>query len=173
MKTLYTSRARVARGGRDGHVRSSDGIVGSRFENPQGDGRARRRAGTNPEQLFACPGTQRASSRRCAQWLANEKKVLTDTSVTGHVSFNVSDDGKYVLSVELHGKGRGHDAKERDASTDECGTRSLPLLQRDSWQHRSKAHRRVTQRSTATLAWRGSLGLSFAALAHRPFGFRS
>ncbi|HWZ92927.1 MAG TPA: Organic hydroperoxide resistance protein OhrA, partial [Polyangiaceae bacterium] len=35
------------------------------------------------------------------------KQVLADTHVTGHVSFNVNDDGKYVLSVELHGTAPG------------------------------------------------------------------
>jgi organic hydroperoxide reductase OsmC/OhrA len=36
-----------------------------------------------------------------------QKKAVPDASVTGHVSFNVTDDGKYVLSVELHGKVEG------------------------------------------------------------------
>ncbi|HEX3854424.1 MAG TPA: hypothetical protein VHW01_25855 [Polyangiaceae bacterium] len=40
---------------------------------------------------------------------------MTDTSVTGHVSFNVTDDGKYVLSVELHGKVLGLTRDETQA----------------------------------------------------------
>ncbi len=36
-----------------------------------------------------------------------EKKPLADATVTGHVSFNVADGGKYALSVELHGKVEG------------------------------------------------------------------
>jgi osmotically inducible protein OsmC len=41
-----------------------------------------------------------------------QKKPLTDASVTGHVSFNVSDGGKFVLSVELHGKVEGLSREE-------------------------------------------------------------
>ena len=36
-----------------------------------------------------------------------QKRPVTDASVTGHVSINVDDHGKYVLSVELHGKVEG------------------------------------------------------------------
>ena len=50
MRTLYTTEA-TAHGGRDGHVRSSDGILDLDLRVPEqmgGHGRA-----TNPEQLFA------------------------------------------------------------------------------------------------------------------------
>jgi Ohr subfamily peroxiredoxin len=67
-------------------------------------------AGSNPEQLFAAgyaacfESAMRAVARK-------QKKPLTDASVTGHVSFNVTEQGNYVLSVELHGKveGMSHD----------------------------------------------------------------
>ena len=35
--------------------------------------------------------------------------------MTGHVSFNVTDEGKYVLSVELHGKVEGLSREDTQA----------------------------------------------------------
>jgi len=43
------------------------------------------------------------------------KKPLTDSSVTGHVDFNVTEEGKYVLSVELHGTVKGLSHEEGEA----------------------------------------------------------
>jgi len=100
MRTLYTAVS-TAHGGRDGHVRSSDGIVDLDLKTPKEMG-GPGGAGTNPEQLFAAgyaacfESAMRAVARK-------QKKTLADAHVTGHVSFNVTDDGKYVLSVELHG----------------------------------------------------------------------
>ncbi|HEY1537681.1 MAG TPA: organic hydroperoxide resistance protein [Polyangiaceae bacterium] len=112
MRTLYTAVS-TARGGRDGHVRSSDGILDVDLKTPKEMG-GPGGAGTNPEQLFAAgyaacfESAMRAVARK-------QKKVLADTSVTGHVSFNVTDDGKYVLSVELHGKIEGLTQDEAQA----------------------------------------------------------
>jgi osmotically inducible protein OsmC len=104
MRTLYTAVS-TAHGGRDGHVRSSDGIVDLDLKTPKEMG-GPGGAGTNPEQLFAAgyaacfESAMRAVARK-------QKKPLADASVTGHVSFNVAEEGKYVLSVELHGKVEG------------------------------------------------------------------
>ena len=101
MRTLYTAVS-TAHGGRDGHVRSSDGIVDLDLKTPKEMG-GPGGAGTNPEQLFAAgyaacfESAMRAVARK-------QKKPLVDASVTGHVSFNVADGGKFVLSVELHAK---------------------------------------------------------------------
>ncbi len=112
MKTLYTAVS-TAQGGRDGHVRSSDGVLDVDLKTPQEMG-GPGGAGTNPEQLFAAgyaacfESAMRAVARK-------QRKALTDTSVTGHVSFNVTDEGKYVLSVELHGKVLGLSTDETQA----------------------------------------------------------
>jgi lipoyl-dependent peroxiredoxin len=104
MRTLYTAVS-TAHGGRDGHVRSSDGIVDLDLKTPKEMG-GPGGAGTNPEQLFAAgyaacfESAMRAVARK-------QKTPLADARVTGHVSFNVADEGKYVLSVELHGKVEG------------------------------------------------------------------
>jgi Ohr subfamily peroxiredoxin len=104
MRTLYTAVS-TAHGGRDGHVQSSDGILDLDLKTPKEMG-GPGGAGTNPEQLFAAgyaacfESAMRAVARK-------QKHPLTDASVTAHVSFNVADEGKFVLSVELHGKVEG------------------------------------------------------------------
>src|SRR5258708_3455779 len=98
-------------------------------------------AGTNPEQLFAAgyaacfESAMRAVARK-------QKKPLADASVTGHVSFDVADGGKFVLSVELHGKVEGR-VPGGHAGSDAGGPRGLPLLQRDPRQHRGEPRRGV------------------------------
>jgi osmotically inducible protein OsmC len=112
MRTLYTAVS-TAHGGREGHIHSSDGILDLDLKTPKEMG-GPGGAGTNPEQLFAAgyaacfESAMRAVARK-------QKKPLTDASVTGHVSFNVTDDGKYVLSVELHGKVEGLPLEETQA----------------------------------------------------------
>jgi Ohr subfamily peroxiredoxin len=108
MRTLYTAVS-TAHGGRDGHVRSSDGIVDLDLKTPKEMG-GPGGAGTNPEQLFAA-GYAACFESAMRGVARKRKQVLADTSVTGHVSFNVNDEGKYVLSVELHGtvEGLSHD----------------------------------------------------------------
>lgn len=104
MRTLYTAVS-TAHGGRDGHVRSSDGIVNLNLKTPKEMG-GPGGAGTNPEQLFAAgyaacfESAMRAVARK-------QKKPLADASVTGQVTFNIADEGKFVLSVELHGRVEG------------------------------------------------------------------
>jgi Ohr subfamily peroxiredoxin len=104
MKTLYTAVA-TAHGGREGHVRSSDGIVELDLKVPKEMG-GPGGAGTNPEQLFAA-GYAACFESAMRTVARKQKKPLADATVTGHVSFNVSDEGKYGLSVELHGKVEG------------------------------------------------------------------
>jgi lipoyl-dependent peroxiredoxin len=112
MRTLYTAVS-TAHGGRDGHVRSSDGVLDLDLKTPKEMG-GPGGAGTNPEQLFAAgysacfESAMRAVARK-------QKKPLADASVTGHVSFNVTDDGKYVLSVELHANVEGLPQDETEA----------------------------------------------------------
>ncbi len=101
MKALYTGIATV-HGGREGHARSSDGILDVDLRMPKelgGPGGV----GTNPEQLFAAGYA--ACFESALRLVARNKKVaLTDVTMTGRVTFNATEDGKFVLSVELHGK---------------------------------------------------------------------
>jgi lipoyl-dependent peroxiredoxin len=112
MKTLYTAIS-TAHGGRDGHVRSSDGIVDLDLKTPKEMG-GPGGAGTNPEQLFA--SGYAACFESAMRVVARKQKLpLADASVTGHVSFNVTEQGKYALSVELHGKVEGLSHAETEA----------------------------------------------------------
>ncbi len=112
MRTLYTAVS-TAHGGRDGHVRSSDGIVDLDLKTPKEMG-GPGGAGTNPEQLFAAGYA--ACFESAMRSVARKRKTpLSDASVTGHVSFNVTAEGKYVLSVELHGKVEGSSSEDTQA----------------------------------------------------------
>lgn len=104
MKTLYTAVA-TAHGGREGHVKSDDGILEMDLRIPKGMG-GPGGAGTNPEQLFAAGYA--ACFESALRLVARMKKLaLKDAHITAHVSLNSSDDHKYSLSVELHGKIEG------------------------------------------------------------------
>jgi Ohr subfamily peroxiredoxin len=109
MKTLYTAQA-TAHGGRDGHVRSSDGIIDLDVKTPKEMGGPGGHA-TNPEQLFAAGyGACFESAMRV---VARKKAMpLSDAHVTASVSFNVADGGKYVLGVELRGHVEGMSVDE-------------------------------------------------------------
>ena len=110
MNKLYTASV-IAQGGRDGHIKSSDGILDFELKKPkelQGQGGA-----TNPEQLFA------------AAWgpcylgalgsIADQEGIdASEATVNVHISFN--EDGKaFALSAELdvHIPGLSHDETQR------------------------------------------------------------
>jgi lipoyl-dependent peroxiredoxin len=96
-KVLYTAEATVT-GGRDGHVRSSDGILDLDVRTPTelgGPGGA-----SNPEQLFA------AGYAACFQsalgLVARRQKVDTGAStVTARVSLGTAGSGAFNLAVQL------------------------------------------------------------------------
>ena len=110
MDKLYTASV-TAQGGRDGHIKSSDGILDFELKRPkelEGQGGA-----TNPEQLFA------------AAWgpcylgalgsIADQEGIdVSEATVDVQVSFN--KDGKvFALSAELdvHIPGLSHDETQR------------------------------------------------------------
>lgn len=114
MDKLYTASV-TAQGGRDGHIKSSDGILDFELKKPkemQGQGGA-----TNPEQLFA------AAWGPCylgALGSVAEKHGVdvSEATVNVQVSFN-KDGNAFVLSAELdvHIPGLGHDEAQRLAET--------------------------------------------------------
>jgi lipoyl-dependent peroxiredoxin len=109
MRTLYTAVS-TAHGGRDGHVRSSDGIVDLDLKTPKEMG-GPGGAGTNPEQLFAAGYA--ACFESALRLVARlQKKALEDAHITAHVTLNATDDGKYLLGVELHGRIEGVSSEE-------------------------------------------------------------
>ena len=96
MEKLYTGSV-TAKGGRDGHVKSSDGIIDFEIRKPRelgGQGGA-----TNPEQLFAAAW---GSCYLGALGSAAEKDGVdvSEATVEVHVSFN-QDGNAYLLSADL------------------------------------------------------------------------
>ena len=110
MDKLYTASV-TAQGGRDGHIKSSDGILDFELKKPKemhGQGGA-----TNPEQLFA------AAWGPCylgaLAGIAEKDGVdVSEATVTVQVSFN-KDGNVYLLSAELdvHIPGLAHDDAQR------------------------------------------------------------
>ena len=124
MKTLYTTEA-TAHGGRNGHVRSSDGILDLDLQVPEqmgGHGGA-----TNPEQLFAAgyaacfEGTLREVAR-------TRKLPVADARITARVTLNITDDKRYLLGPRAPRQHRGRLGR-RGSRAHACGASDLPLLQ--------------------------------------------
>jgi len=96
MEKLYTATV-TAKGGRDGHIKSSDGIIEFDLRKPKelgGQGGA-----TNPEQLFAAAwgSCYLGALGSVAQ---HEGVDAAEATVDVHISFN-QDDNAYFLSAEL------------------------------------------------------------------------
>jgi Ohr subfamily peroxiredoxin len=107
---IYTAEATSTGGGRNGHVRSSDGIIDQDVKLPTemgGPGGA-----TNPEQLFAAGY---AACFHGALRLAAKKKgvKLGETSLDAAVSLT-PDDTTFTISVVLTAQLPGLDQTEAD-----------------------------------------------------------
>ncbi|GAE93482.1 organic hydroperoxide resistance protein [Gracilibacillus boraciitolerans JCM 21714] len=100
---LFTSKA-TAQGGRDGHVKSDDGLIDLNLVNPAGDGDGK---GSNPEQLFAAGYS--ACYDGSLNLMASRQKKEIDSTVTGGEVSLIKDesDGGFkigvVLNVEIKG----------------------------------------------------------------------
>lgn len=104
MPAIYTATATATGEGRNGHTRSSDGLIDLDLAVPQemgGPGGA-----TNPEQLFAAGYA--ACFHSALKAVAREKKVaFSDSAVTADVGIGSNSSGGFgleiTLSVELGG----------------------------------------------------------------------
>lgn len=109
MEKLYTATV-IATGGRDGHVKSSDGILELDLRRPHeldGQGGA-----TNPEQLFAAAWG--ACYLGALGSVAEREGVdASEATVTVHVSFNKAKENHFALSADL-------DVHIPNISHDEC-----------------------------------------------------
>lgn len=96
MEKLYTAVV-TAKGGRDGHIKSSDGILEMDLHKPHemgGQG-----GSSNPEQLFA--GAWGACYLGALGSIAEREGTdVTEATVDVHVTFN-KDGNSFVLSAEL------------------------------------------------------------------------
>jgi osmotically inducible protein OsmC len=104
MRPLYTAEA-TAHGGREGHVRSSDGILDIDLRMPREMGGSGG-AGSNPEQLFAA-GYAACFESALRLVARSQRKSLRDASITARVTLNLTDDKQYLLGVELRGRLEG------------------------------------------------------------------
>jgi Ohr subfamily peroxiredoxin len=96
--TLYTARATSSGAGRQGHVRTDDGVLEHELSVPKEMGGAGG-AGTNPEQLFAAGYA--ACFHSALQLIARREKVrVHDSTVSAEVG--IGPDGKgFGLAVTL------------------------------------------------------------------------
>ena len=97
-KKIYTAQAQ-AKGGREGKVRSDDGVLDLKMEMPKEMGGKGGKA-TNPEQLFAAgyaacfESTIHAMARR-------EKIALSDSGVEALITIGVAEDHGYEIAAHL------------------------------------------------------------------------
>lgn len=96
-KILYTATA-TAKGGREGHVRSSDGLIDLDLRLPKEMGGAGGAA--NPEDLFACGYA--ACFEGAVRHVAKTRKIeLSSASVTAHVGIGPRDPTGFAIAVQL------------------------------------------------------------------------
>ncbi|HLL55508.1 MAG TPA: organic hydroperoxide resistance protein [Myxococcaceae bacterium] len=112
MKPLYTAVA-TAHGGREGQVRSSDGVVELPLKMPKELGGPGGQA-TNPEQLFAA-GYAACFESALRLVARMQQKQLKDAHITAHVTIGQTEDKGFGLAVELQGKIEGLGQPEAQA----------------------------------------------------------
>ncbi|GAA2901399.1 organic hydroperoxide resistance protein [Actinoplanes cyaneus] len=99
MTALYTASATATGDGRNGHVRSSDGVLDFDLAIPKemgGPGGAL----TNPEQLFAA-GYAACFHSALKRVASAHKVTLTDTAITVDVGIGQLPSGGFGLSVTI------------------------------------------------------------------------
>jgi Ohr subfamily peroxiredoxin len=104
MEKLYTAHVDV-RSGREGSVRSDDGLLEARLAFPKslgGDGK-----GTNPEQLFAA-GYAACFGSTLAAIAKADKVALTDVAIAAEVDM-LHEHGTFDLAVRLAVDAKGID----------------------------------------------------------------
>lgn len=98
MAHLYTAEALATGDGRNGHGRSSDGVLDLDLGIPKELGGAGN--GTNPEQLFAVGYA--ACFHSAMRTVARAEKIdVSDSAVGARVSLDALDGGRFGISVEL------------------------------------------------------------------------
>ena len=98
MKTLYTTSV-TARGGRDGHVKSENGILELNVRTPKALGGASDDF-ANPEMLFAA-GYSACFDSALNLVIKRAKMTTGETTVQAKVSIGQIENGGFGLAVEL------------------------------------------------------------------------
>lgn len=99
MKTLYTTAA-TATGGRNGSVKSDNGILNLEVRMPKALGGSNDDF-ANPEMLFAA-GYSACFDSALNLVIKNNKVTAGETAVTAKVSIGQIENGGFGLAVELH-----------------------------------------------------------------------
>ncbi|SHE93245.1 organic hydroperoxide resistance protein [Chryseobacterium takakiae] len=98
MKTLYTTKV-TATGGRNGHVKSDNGVLDLDVKMPKALGGANDDF-TNPEMLFAA-GYSACFDSALNRVISLSKTQTGETTVTAEVSIGQIENGGFGLAVQL------------------------------------------------------------------------
>ena len=107
MQTVYTASATATGDGRNGHVRSADGVLDLDLAVPKEMGGPGGHH-TNPEQLFAA-GYAACFHSALKTVAAREKVTLTDTAITVDVGIGPHGNGGFGLTVAIEAELAGLD----------------------------------------------------------------
>jgi len=100
IKVLYTATA-TAKGGRNGHTQSNDGLVSVDLSVPKAMGGPGKAGATTPEDLFAAGYA--ACFGGALDYVAKQhKKNAAGATITCSVSIGPRDLGGFGLAVKLH-----------------------------------------------------------------------
>jgi osmotically inducible protein OsmC len=113
MTALYTASATATGDGRNGHVRSSDGVLDFDLAVPKEMGGPGGPL-TNPEQLFAA-GYAACFHSALKRVAANQKITLTDTAITVDVGIGRLASGGFGLSATIEAELPGLDEATANA----------------------------------------------------------
>ncbi len=112
IQPLYTATA-TSHGGRNGHVRSDNGVIDMALSMPKALGGAEAAGATNPEQLFAAGYS--ACFEGALRLVAGKMgKKIQDAEITAKATIGKTPDGGFGLAVALHGKLKGVSQAEAD-----------------------------------------------------------
>lgn len=118
-KVMFTSTA-TAKGGREGHVKSDDGIIDLKLVDPAAGGDEK---GSNPEQLFAAGYA--ACYDGALNLMASKQRKEIDSEITAEVSLMEDSEDKgvkigVVLNVNIKGVSQEEAEKLANLAHDFC-----------------------------------------------------
>lgn len=118
-KVMFTSTA-TAKGGREGRVKSDDGIIDLKLVDPAADGNEK---GSNPEQLFAAGYA--ACYDGALNLMASKQRKEIDSEITAEVSLMEDSEDKgvkigVVLNVNIKGVSQEDAEKLANLAHDFC-----------------------------------------------------
>lgn len=108
MKTIFETKASAV-GGRNGHVKSEDGVIDLDVRIPNAMG-GQGGNYTNPEQLFAAGYAACFDNAIIHVALQEKKKIQSETSVT--IGMGIKEDKSYGLSAKIEVKIEGVERNE-------------------------------------------------------------